>query len=191
MLENNQNGKMNWEITVFKYVYDKVHNSALLSFFADFFANYFIFALILVTAVYLFKKKNLLEKINVFLGFFFIALISRGVLIYGARYFKGEGNAIFESLGIKVFNYQFISSNVAFCIAMTLFFYFLSRKMSYLFLIGGILIGVSEIGMGGKTPLDFILGVLIGIISFMIYRSIFYQKIVLPKNDSAHNPSLP
>lgn len=166
---------MNLDTFLFNFVYKAINSSTFFKFISSFLAYYLVYFLFIVLIFYLlFKRKNLKEKIFLFLSILFIIIVSRFIFIFILRYFVNQESPLIAlHIDNGLLPYHFISFAVAFFVSMAFLFSKWSKKLSYVFGGSAFLVGISEVGIGLKWPSDILLGVIVGIITFIVYKKVF------------------
>ncbi len=171
-------------ITIFLYLYSFAHQSALLDWFIIFSAVKLIYIMFFVAAIYIFIYYKFFQIRNIFTilrdkwkDIFSIILspaIAWGiatflkVLIHTNRPFLALGNI--QTLFVES-GYAFPSGHATAISALAFVIYFKNRKLGYIFMASGILIGLARIIGGVHFPVDIIGGYLLGfLVAFLIKK---------------------
>lgn len=166
------------DIFVFEKLNALAGNWKILDWIGIFFADYFLYVLVVILIVLLFWKKHRLmilsSAISVFLSRIIIAEPIK-ILIHRARPYIVLDTAKKIIAGDTDFK-SFPSGHAAVIFAIAMAIYFFNKKLGIWFFIGATLISVSRIFVGVHWPTDILAGALIGIISGIIIGKIFKKK---------------
>lgn len=154
--------------TIFYFFYNLTYQSVFFDAVIIFFAEYFIYVVIVFPLFFLFLEKRWRECILVCLsgGFaWFIAKILK-ILIHTPRPFDAftDVQPLLAETG-----YAFPSGHTMVASAIAFSLFFIHKKASYLFMFLALLIGLARVAVGVHFPIDILGGfVLGGLVAFLV-----------------------
>jgi len=160
--------------TIFFFFYNLSHQSAFFDKVIIFFADTFPYIVILLAVIYLFfYKKDWRDFFVIFISSafaWFLAYIFK-ILIHTPRPFDIFSNvsSLFSETG-----YAFPSGHATFFMALAFALFFNHKKVSYIFILFALLIGIARIIAGVHFPIDILGGFILG------FTIAFFLKKVYP-----------
>lgn len=145
----------------------------MIEFSIVFFAQYFGYVLIAGLIVFLLKAWR--KHIALLLQMIAAAILSRGILTEGIRFFWHRARPFVEQNFVPLIPHansaSFPSGHATLFFAVGTVLYLHNKKAGMIFLVGSVLIGVARVLAGVHWPSDVIGGALIGIFSgwFVFY----------------------
>jgi len=171
---------MLFDNSVLLWFYKLYSSSLLFKFLALLFSKYIPYFLFIFLIFFLFKIKDLRQRLLFFLYFLFGILVSNlflakilNYLIYRRRPFEDLNlEPIFRLSGSS-----FPSFYVSLFSTLTfILFLIYSRKLAIFFGLGTILIGIGEMLGSVSWFSDILGGILVGFITFLIFKYLFFNQ---------------
>ncbi|KKP61025.1 MAG: Phosphoesterase PA-phosphatase releated protein [Candidatus Nomurabacteria bacterium GW2011_GWF2_35_66] len=181
--------------TIFFSLYNLTHRSAIFDWIVLFFANPFIYILILIAIIFLvfytngvFDSKNFSQQYNLgprlkvifFIGSsavfaWIITSILKAIIVYPRPFIVFENiKPLFLHGGMD----SFPSGHATFTAALAMSLFLINKKVGIYFAIGALFVGSSRIVAGVHFPIDILFGYIIGILVSFIFSLIFKAKFI-------------
>lgn len=165
----------------FNALFNLAHRSPVADFIYTAFAEYFIYAAIIVFILVLKKEKEWVERYMLFSVAALSAIISRGIITPLIR-FAIPMDRPFATLPISTLighdiSPSFPSGHISFLVPLSLAIFFANKKVGTYILVGTAMSGVARVISGVHWPIDIIAAVIVGIIGFAVaYKAIGRAK---------------
>lgn len=153
--------------TIFFFLYNLAYQSKIFDGIIIFFAVYFLYIVIVLALLFLFRVFNWKEFILICVsgGFAWIFAKILKILIHTPRPFDifSQVHSLFLETG-----YAFPSGHTAVASAIAFALFFINKKIGYIFIFFTLIIGIARIIAGVHFPIDILGGFILGgIVSYL------------------------
>lgn len=167
------------DFSLFTYINDLAGKWICLDSLAIFFAKYLIYYLVAGAVLFLFliKKKEWVRYLfligaSVVLSRLIITGLIRLIWHRSRPFIDYQVNQLLEHSASG----SFPSGHIAGLFALAAVVYFFNKKIGWIFLGSGILVGLARIFVGIHYPLDILGGIVVGILSALVVGFLFKKK---------------
>ncbi|PIT92677.1 MAG: hypothetical protein COU08_01635 [Candidatus Harrisonbacteria bacterium CG10_big_fil_rev_8_21_14_0_10_42_17] len=177
---------MFFDIALFASLFRFAHQNAFLDFFIVFLAEYLIYILLIAFVVYLFLESQWRVRFYRLALFAFSFILARGLFVTLLKYFIDRPRPFIVLNLDPLFwasHAAFPSGHTSVLFVMAGVAYFFHRRMSWLFVFLGLLIGIFRVVAGVHWPSDIVGGALVGI------GSVYIAVRLLPRPTATLPPS--
>lgn len=182
---------MSLDLGIFNSIHGLAGLSGSLDFLGVFLADYLPYILGLALAVFILKRKGVKNKLLAFFYLVFTGLVSRYVLTSIIRFILPRERP-FDALGftplIPESGSSFPSGHAAFFFAISFVLLLIDKKWGIWFLIFSVFIGVARIFVGVHWPSDILGGLVVGFLTFLIFKLLFSKSYAPKTKESDKEP---
>jgi undecaprenyl-diphosphatase len=158
-----------------QYLFNLIYRLSNRNFFLDdfgvFCAQDFLYILILLFLILVFKEKGTRKKLFFFSEALISVIVSRGIITELIRLFYHHLRPSFALNIVPLINesgYSFPSGHATFLFTLSMTVFFYNKKWGIWFLILSLINGIARIYVGVHWPLDILGGILLGTITAFI-----------------------
>jgi undecaprenyl-diphosphatase len=167
------------DLKVFQLINGLSGISGIVDFFGIFLAEYLPYLMGVALLFFVFKREGTKNKLMVFLSLIFTALVSYSVLTALIDFFfPRERPSAFLNITplIAANGPSFPSAHAAFFFAVSFVLLSMNKKWGTWFLILSTIMGIARIFVGTHYPSDIVGGVVVGFVTFLIYKFLFHLR---------------
>jgi len=170
---------MAFDLQLFNFVYKLSNFSSIVNVVGIFFAKYLAYILVFILIVFILRQKNIKQKFTFFLYFLFGGIVSRFIFVPFLRYFIHRPRP-FEFLKfsplISESGWSFPSGHISFFFALSFILLAFNKKWGIYFMVFSLLMGVARIFVGVHWPTDILGGIIVGYLTFLIFKYLFLNR---------------
>ncbi len=164
----------------FSFLYGLANKNQLLDWFSVFLADYLFYILILVFLWVVFKERTWRRRFYLAALAGIAIILSRGIATPVIRFLYDRPRPFIadniEPLINHIVTHSFPSGHLAIFTPIFLTLFLINRRLSLLFFVGAILIGIGRVATGVHWPTDIIGGILVGAVSFLVTYYLLKRK---------------
>jgi undecaprenyl-diphosphatase len=167
------------DIKVFQLIHGLSGISGIVDFFGVFLAEYLPYLMGVALLFFVFKREGTRNKLMAFFSIIFTALVSYSVLTALVDFFfpRERPSASLNITPLIAANgTSFPSAHAAFFFAVSFVLLSISKKWGVWFLFLSTVMGIARIFVGVHYPSDIVGGVVIGFVTFLIYKFLFHSR---------------
>ncbi len=167
------------DLKVFQLIHGLSGLSGIVDFFGVFLAEYLPYLMGVALLFFIFKREGTKNKLMAFFSLVFTAIVSYSILTALIDFFfPRERPSVLLNITplIAASGTSFPSAHAAFFFAVSFVLLSINKKWGIWFLVLSTVMSIARIFVGIHYPSDIIGGVVVGLITFLIYKFLFHPR---------------
>ncbi len=167
------------DLKVFQLIHGLSGISGIVDFLGVFLAEYLPYLMGVALLFFVFKREGTKNKLMAFFSLIFTAIVSYSVLTALIDFFfPRERPSVFLGITplVAANGPSFPSAYAAFFFAASFFLFSMSKRWGIWFLVLSTIMSIARIFVGIHYPSDIVGGVVVGLVTFLVYKFLFHPR---------------